>query len=142
MPSRGNRKLLVGGPHRGGEAMKARSSSATAGKVVGGIFGALFVALWVLGWSAVTLTFDVVWVKSVLAQWRAASYPTAAGTVTSSRVRESTDSEGARSFAAKVAYAYDVGGRRYECERYRHGVMGSGRRPASAVVASHPPGRA
>jgi uncharacterized protein DUF3592 len=121
--------------------MTQRGSTGTAGKIVGGVFGCLFGAVWVLGWSAVTLTFDVIWVKSLVGQVRAESYPTAAGTILSSRVHESSDSEGGSSYSAKIRYAYDVGGRRYECDRYRYGVMWSGRRRAQSVAASYPAGR-
>jgi hypothetical protein len=102
--------------------MIERSSSGCGGKVVGAVFGGLFGAVWVLGWSAVTLTFDVIWVKAVVGQLRAESYPTASGRILSSRVRESNDSEGS-SYSANIRYAYDVGGRRYECDRYRYGVI-------------------
>jgi hypothetical protein len=121
--------------------MTDRSASGLAGKVIGGVFGCLFGVAWVLGWSAVTLTFDIIWVKSLIGQVRAQSYPTAAGVILSSRVHESSDSEGGSSYSAKIRYAYDVGGRRYECDRYRYGMMGSGRRGAQAVAASYPAGR-
>ena len=122
--------------------MKDRSSSGPVGKVVGVVFGGLFATVWILGWSAATLTFDVVWTRAVLAQRRAVSYPTTQGTVLGSHVRESDDSEGGTSYSPKVRYGYEVGGRRYECDVYRHGMSGSGRRRANAMVAAHPVGRA
>jgi hypothetical protein len=120
--------------------MTRQRGSGTAGKIAAGVFGGRFGAVWILGWSAVTLTFDIIWVTSVVAQVRAQSYPTAAGIILSSQVRESNDSEGS-SYSAKIHYAYDVDGRRYECDRYRYGMMWSGRRRAEAVVASCPVGR-
>ena len=116
-------------------------SPRAVGKVIGTTFGFLFGVVWVLGWSAVTLTFDVIWVRSVAAQVRASSWPAAPGTVVSSRVHESRKSE-STSYTPKIRYTYDVGGRRYECERYRYGMAMSGRRWAKAAVASCPAGRA
>src|SRR5687768_17951482 len=120
--------------------MTQRVSSRAAGRVAGTTFGILFGVVWVLGWSAVTLTFDVIWVKAVAGQLRARFYPTAAGRIVSSRVHESRNSE-STSYTPKVRYAYDVGGRRYDCDRYRYETTSSGRRRAKAVVASYPAGR-
>lgn len=98
------------------------------------VFGAL--------WCTLTIAFDVMAVRGLYRQCRAAnSFTPVPATVISSRIDESSDSEGT-SYTPVVTYRYSVGGRTYTGERYSFGLSPGGHAFASRVVNSHPPGAA
>jgi hypothetical protein len=81
----------------------------------------------------------VTFVRDTLRQARSADYPTVVGTVVESRIDTSSDGE-STSHTAVVRYAYRVGDRHYESERYRYGTKSATRKNAERVTGTHPVG--
>ena len=101
----------------------------------------MFLLSFGLGWSAITLVFDVMWASGVYRQLAALGYPTTDGVVTDSRVVTSHGSHGRTTTAPKITYAYQVANKKYTSDRYRYRQSSSSDGNAAQVVAQHPVGR-
>jgi hypothetical protein len=112
------------------------SANTGCSKVVALVIGVFFC----LFWSAVTLTFDVVWSIGVYRQIAASGYPTAPGEVTDSRVVVDGGGEDSMS-TPKIAYAYWLGDKKYVSDRIRYGLMSSNDDNARRLVQQFPAGR-
>lgn len=93
-------------------------------------------AVFALFWSGLTLAFDGFITKAAFQQIQALHYPTVRGTITSSKVEASEDSDGT-TYRPAIQYTYSVGGKQYQGDRYRYGQMGSGDHSAQEIVARH-----
>jgi hypothetical protein len=101
----------------------------------------MFVLVCVLGWSAITLVFDVIWASGVYQQLSALGYPTTEGIVTDSKVVSSRGSHGRTTTAPKITYSYQVAGTKYVSDRYRYRQFSSTDGNAARIAAQHPVGR-
>lgn len=98
--------------------------------VVGVAFGIGFAVLGALDWDRASASVG---------------WPTAAGTVTESRVHHSTRTNRGRtssSWSPHVNYRYSVDGREFEAHRISFRVSGSSQSEAQAVVDAYPVGTA
>jgi hypothetical protein len=102
----------------------------------------LFGGVWVIGWSFVTLFFDVMLIHGAVQQLRSQHWPTAQGRVASSEVVVESDSEGGTSYTPKIRYSYSVDGVNHQNDRIRYGFSISGKRAARAAVEMYPRGNA
>lgn len=75
--------------------------------------------LFLLFWSALTLLFDGVIVHGITRQLLALSYAETTGTITASKVTESSDGDGS-TYGFEVRYTYEVNGQKYVGDRYRY----------------------
>ena len=101
----------------------------------------IFLLVFGLGWSAVTLVFDALWVSGVYQQLSALSYPTTDGIVKESNVVSSRGGHGRTTTAPKITYSYEVANKKYVCDRYRYRQSSSSDGNAARVVAQHPVGQ-
>lgn len=101
----------------------------------------VFLMLWITFWSAITLSFDLMIVRRVVAQVAASGYASVQGRVLESRVDEQRGEDA--SYQPHVLYSYEINGRKYESSVYSfHEIKSSDASWARAVVAAHPPGGA
>ncbi len=101
----------------------------------------MFLLVFVLGWSGITLTFDVIWASGVHQQLAALGYPTTDGIVTESKAVSSRGGHGRATTAPKITYSYQVANKKYTSDRYRYRQFSSSDGNAARVVAQHPVGR-
>lgn len=113
---------------------------ATTSKSLGGAMGGGCLLVCALFWSAITLSFDSFIAWASLRQIQALSYPIVTGTITSSEVESSTDSDGT-TYRPLIKYTYVVDDTRYDGNRYRYGQMGTNDRSAERIVALFPVGK-
>jgi hypothetical protein len=102
-------------------------------------FVGFFVGVWVLGWLAGTGFFDYQIAAGLIKQHDSRNYSSVTGTVISSVVVETSDSDSS-SYAANVTYKYTVGSHEYTSDRLTFGMRTSAQSAAESVVAAHPPG--
>ena len=84
----------------------------------------VFLGCFGLFWTTLVLIFDGVAGYSVVNQWRALSFSTAPGVITSSKVTDHSDSDGT-THGVDIRYHYQVDEREYEGNRYRYGAGSS-----------------
>jgi hypothetical protein len=105
------------------------------------IAGAIFLIVFALFWSSITLLFDGLVLRNLVAQWRAKTHPTTVGRILESTVKTGRGSKGAKSYRPEITYQYEVAGRRYESRRYRHSFSSSSdRTSAQRAVRENPRG--
>jgi hypothetical protein len=100
----------------------------------------LFVLLFVGFWSLITLIFDGMIALNSYRQFKAASFPVVAGTITHSEVTEHHGDE-STTYGVDVKYDYEVAGRGYQGARYRYGQWDSSDNSARRIVDSLPVGK-
>src|SRR4051812_46582206 len=89
-------------------------------------------------WSAVTLSFDVMWARNFWRQMEARDYATVQGKMVDARIENSRGRRGT-SERAELAYRYTAMGREYTSQRLRHGTE-RGDQFARDFVRAHPAG--
>jgi hypothetical protein len=87
------------------------------GAIGGGV--ACFFLLWLVMWTVGTVSMDVAATKTVVRQTAALDYPHVTGTVVRNDRIPKITPKGNRYHEVKFAYAYEVGGRRYESDHLR-----------------------
>jgi hypothetical protein len=102
----------------------------------------LTLALFLLVCAGATLALDGWLAVTDWRQLRALQFPTARGTVLSSRVIEERHEETGVRHDVRVEYEYTVAGERHIGHRFRYGSLNLGEGPARAIVQSLPPGAA
>ena len=108
------------------------------------------VAAWFIrGMGMLLVAFGIGFAVFGALEWDRATasvgWPTAAGTVTESRVLHNTRTKRGRtssSWSPHVTYRYSVEGREFEAQRISFRVSGSSQSEAQAVVDAHPVGTA
>ncbi|HUE73064.1 MAG TPA: DUF3592 domain-containing protein [Pirellulaceae bacterium] len=119
-----------------------KNSSQRAAKfpnLVGGGFG----ILWLLFWSAITLSFDGVWLWMAATQSLTWTYASTEGTVLESRIERGADSDGDATYDAKIRYEYDAQGQSHRGDTVRNFSMrmNGGRQEAQRIVKRFPVGK-
>jgi hypothetical protein len=101
-----------------------------------------FLIFFVLFWSALTLLFDGFTFLPAARQLLALQYAQTQGTILSSEVTTSDDSEGGTTHGVKITYAYSVENQGHTGTRYRYGSFSSTDSAwARQAVAERPPGK-
>ncbi|MEX2026917.1 MAG: DUF3592 domain-containing protein [Pirellulaceae bacterium] len=114
-------------------------SSARFPGLVGGGFG----ILWLLFWSAITLSFDGLWLWMIATQSLTWTYASADGTVLESTIERGTDSDGDATYDAKIRYEYVAQGQSHRGDTIRNFSMrmNGGRQEAKRSVNRYPVGK-
>lgn len=103
--------------------------------------GVVFLVCFALFWTAIVGCFDGMLVYSAYKCFRSRDYVAVPGTILTSEVKESSDSEGT-SYKAEIRYRYEVKGQGYEGDRLFAGTpFSAGRRPAQRWVETYPAGK-
>jgi hypothetical protein len=96
-----------------------------------------------LFWTAITGTFNVLWIGMLSRQLMTWSYAETTGTIEESRIERGRDSDGDTTYDARITYVYDVGGQRHQAHRIRCFAMrfNGGHRQARGEVRRFPQGK-
>ena len=95
-----------------------------------------FLLIWLLGWSGITLTFDVIIARGITRQLLSLHYKRTVGTVEKSAVAIHHGED--VTLNVDIEYSYEVDGVGYENSLYRYGFQTSGDHDVRRVVARHP----
>jgi hypothetical protein len=113
-------------------------SDATPTERMPGCFFLMFLLVWV----PVTLVFDGVVAYGLFQQCRAWGFAEVPGTVVSSEVKTTTDSDGDDSHRLAITYRYTVNGLEFTRDRYRYAAFGTNDKSWHRIAKGLPPGTA
>jgi hypothetical protein len=99
-----------------------------------------FFVTFLLVWLPVTLIFDGVLGYGLFQQCRAWGFAEAAGTVVSSEVVTTSDSDGDDSHHLAITYRYTVNGREFTRDRYKYAAFGTNDKSWHRIAKGLPPG--
>ena len=117
------------------------AKTATASAQNGGC-GTAFIWVWLAVWSFCTVGADIFLAYSAVRQCLAYSYASADGTVVSTKIESSSDSEGGTTYTPQVHYTYSVNGRQFQADRISYLFVSSSHQAAQNVVDRFPAGQA
>jgi len=91
-------------------------------------------------WCSITLLFDCITGQQFLSQWQTSTYLETVGTITHSKVKVESDTDGT-SYSPEIHYNYHVDGEQYSGEVYKFIHNFDSRKYVRNIVKEHPVGK-